>query len=467
MGSGDVPDVIQNVKFSESVQETMYIQTYVSGVSAGDHMTHDHIAIVSFANWSLLETMPGSTPNIQFDLSDNNVKNNHNDDRDVDEIVIDVGSPDTSFTSRPAPMLRDAKSEHELAESLRYINPFLAKRHADMQHPVYMREIMSSGSVCSLELSLRSLQGYVNRIAKVVDVGERGSLSLSRQSFAQSLSFKSPNRLSPMQQAGKMKFNRSNSVEVDDKLSGAIYLRIRDLRRLDFNLNPSEEPSFWVRKHAIMISIDPIRAVVMASRIIIIVPPGGMDKILDILERHLADCTADFRSSGKLSHNSLNADENEGQDEDMNQFEFTAIEAILATVSTLHNQQLKAMSDDATEALSYFDATSSISVILPFAVQVRGRSAYHFPPMRPFPVPHLAPAYPFVLLSHSHSPDHLHSSLIFEPILMPILTSTPHPHSHNRPHTTPHTQSTHLFHSPPLRKKCATSRTNCPSCVPV
>jgi hypothetical protein len=275
-------------------------------------------------------------------------------------------------------MLRDAKSEFELAESLRYINPFLAKRHADMQHPVYMREIMSSGSVCSLELSLRSLQGYVNRIAKVVDVGERGSLSLSRQSFAQSLSSqKSPSRLSPLQRAGKMKFNRSNSMEVDDndKLSGAIYLRIRDLRRLDFNLNPSEEPSFWVRKHAILISIDPIRAVVMASRIVIIVPPGGMDKILDILERHLAECTADFRSSsGKLSSNGLTADDDEVQNGDMDQFEFTAIEAILATVSTLHNQQLKAMSEEAMEALSYFDTTSSVSVILPFAVQVGGLS---------------------------------------------------------------------------------------------
>ncbi len=313
---------------------------------------------------------------MQFDLSGSNDNANHNDDRDVDEIIIDI-DPNSSVTSRPAPMLRDAKSEYELAESLRYINPFLAKRHADMQHPVYMREIMSSGSVCSLELSLRSLQGYVNRIAKVVDVGERGSLSLSRQSFVQSLSSqKSPSRLSPLQQAGKIKFNRSNSMEVDDndKLSGAIYLRIRDLRRLDFSLNPSEEPSFWVRKHAILISIDPIRAVVMASRIVIIVPPGGMDKILDILERHLAECTADFRSSGKLSSNGLTADDDEGQNGDMDQFEFTAIEAILATVSTLHNQQLKAMSEEAMEALSYFDTTSSMSVILPFAVQVGGLS---------------------------------------------------------------------------------------------
>ena len=66
--------------------------------------------------------------------------------------------------------------------------------------------------------------------------------------------------------------------------------------------------------------------------------------------------------------------ENEGDKHDSrhdSQFEITAFEAILATVSSLHNQQFKALNDEAQDALSYFDTTSTISVLLPFPVQVR------------------------------------------------------------------------------------------------
>ena len=52
------------------------------------------------------------------------------------------------------------------------------------------------------------------------------------------------------------------------------------------------------------------------------------------------------------------------------QFEITAFEGILATVSSLHNQQFKALNEEAQDALSYFDTTSTISVLLPFPVQV-------------------------------------------------------------------------------------------------
>lgn len=36
-----------------------------------------------------------------------------------------------------------------------------------------------------------------------------------------------------------------------------------------------------------MFSVDPIRAIIMGSRIVIIVPPGGMDQILEILEKYM------------------------------------------------------------------------------------------------------------------------------------------------------------------------------------
>ena len=206
---------------------------------------------------------------------------------DVEDIFVDV----TTTAPRLGSMIQlPQDSLAELTDSLQYINPFAAKRHADMHHPVYMREILATGKSCSLDLSLRQLQTGVNRAADNIDLG---AIDSTRHSFSDPSFAPSPHKTS--------KFSipfRSNTVEIMDSTDaslGAIHLRIRDLRRLDFNLNPSEEPSFWVRKHAVLISIDPIRAVVMASRIIIIVPPGGMDRILDILERHLADCAENNR----------------------------------------------------------------------------------------------------------------------------------------------------------------------------
>jgi hypothetical protein len=82
--------------------------------------------------------------------------------------------------------------------------------------------------------------------------------------------------------------HEGDDLDVDNiGTSAAINLRVRDLRRLDFIFHPTQEPSVWVRRHAVLFCLDPIRAVVMASRIIIIVPQGGMDQIMQILERYM------------------------------------------------------------------------------------------------------------------------------------------------------------------------------------
>ena len=81
------------------------------------------------------------------------------------EEVYDANRVDDMPTSKSA--WQTEATEWELAESLRYINPFAAKRHADMHQPVFMREVMSTGEASSLQMSLRKLQARVNRIAKM------------------------------------------------------------------------------------------------------------------------------------------------------------------------------------------------------------------------------------------------------------------------------------------------------------
>jgi hypothetical protein len=63
-------------------------------------------------------------------------------------------------------------------------------------------------------------------------------------------------------------------------------LRLRDLRRLDTVSNPNEEKSILIRRHAIIFAMDPIRAVVMAKRVILIVPDGA-DSLISILDQYM------------------------------------------------------------------------------------------------------------------------------------------------------------------------------------
>ena len=76
------------------------------------------------------------------------------------------------------------------------------------------------------------------------------------------------------------------------KKAGASKLKHRDLRRLEYQFNPLGEPSILVRRHAVLISLDPIRVIIMADRLIMIIPDGA-DSLLQVLDRHL-NCKFDF-----------------------------------------------------------------------------------------------------------------------------------------------------------------------------
>jgi hypothetical protein len=76
------------------------------------------------------------------------------------------------------------------------------------------------------------------------------------------------------------------AIEVSYDATGS--LRLRDLRRLDFQFNPNEERSVLIRRHAVLFAMDPIRAVVMSNRLILIVPDGA-DSLLSILDQYMKE----------------------------------------------------------------------------------------------------------------------------------------------------------------------------------
>ena len=123
-----------------------------------------------------------------------------------------------------------------VSQSLSYLNPFLARRATDKQQLVFMREVLATGEITSLEISLRHLLGCVNNVADSID--------------ARDLDGKDMKSFGIHSAESSLKFSTSrNSVNSTDIHSATINLRVRDLRRLDFHFNPKEEPSIWVRRY--------------------------------------------------------------------------------------------------------------------------------------------------------------------------------------------------------------------------
>lgn len=58
-------------------------------------------------------------------------------------------------------------------------------------------------------------------------------------------------------------------------------IQYKDLRRLDFTYTPIEdEPTILVRKDAVIISLDPIRAVITSDTIILFLPNSSSDHLI-------------------------------------------------------------------------------------------------------------------------------------------------------------------------------------------
>jgi hypothetical protein len=59
-------------------------------------------------------------------------------------------------------------------------------------------------------------------------------------------------------------------------------VQLRDIRRLDYTYYAHEEPFIFVRRHAVIFSFTPLRAIVMADMLIFFLPDGA-DEIITVL----------------------------------------------------------------------------------------------------------------------------------------------------------------------------------------
>jgi hypothetical protein len=128
-----------------------------------------------------------------------------------------------------------------------------------------MVEILSSGSSRYVGRSARSLMVYINSVA----INPMESI-VRRDDRLQAYSTKT-----------------LNPTNDEDTVVAAANLRLRDLRQLYNPVNPNEAYKISVRNKCVVISLDPFRTVVMADRIISLLPANNedhdnMSHILDI-----------------------------------------------------------------------------------------------------------------------------------------------------------------------------------------
>ena len=122
--------------------------------------------------------------------------------------------------------------------------------------------------------------------------------------------------------------------------SSLAWLHPRDLRKLDSSYSASNEPSIIVRRNVILLNFDPLRAIVLHDRLLLLVPDGADSVLLEIEHRLEEFCKAGSESMpSALDH------------DEKTPFELNAIESILSTLAALLDGEYAKLEPMVTETL--------------------------------------------------------------------------------------------------------------------
>jgi Mg2+ and Co2+ transporter CorA len=84
------------------------------------------------------------------------------------------------------------------------------------------------------------------------------------------------------------------SITHRERLGG--YLHPRDMRRLVTPFSATNEPELIVRRHVMLLNMDPLRAIVLRDRLLVLVP-NGADSILEQLEKRVSGGLKEMENS--------------------------------------------------------------------------------------------------------------------------------------------------------------------------
>lgn len=142
-----------------------------------------------------------------------------------------------------------------------------------------------------------------------------GKAPMNRSSSRQrSVSFETGPQSLPLNQFGSVRqpsegdeVGPGNAVTYRERLGG--YLHPRDMRRLVTPFSASNEPELIVRRHVMLLNFDPLRAIILRDRVLVLVPDGA-DSLLVNLETRVRGGSTEVEDSifGKDSRNNSSAE---------------------------------------------------------------------------------------------------------------------------------------------------------------
>lgn len=149
-----------------------------------------------------------------------------------------------------------------------------------------------------------------------------------------------------------------NVLDSDTDRNGMVsYLQHRDLRRLDFHYNDDTGPIVIVRRHAVLIAFDPLRAIIMSDRIILIVPDGA-DSLLTTLKISInewAQSMSTKKNEDTRKRSSSVTSVTSDNDEFYIPFESHAYEVIIAKNFALQLSEYDLMNNQIQQLLRHFN----------------------------------------------------------------------------------------------------------------
>jgi CorA-like Mg2+ transporter protein len=114
----------------------------------------------------------------------------------------------------------------------------------------------------------------------------------------------------PLSARSKGALPNSEPVTYRERLGG--YLHPRDMRRLVTPFSTSNEPELIVRRHAMLLNYDPLRAIILRDRLLVLVPDGA-DSLLAALEQRVRGGREAMENSvfGTAVHNNVYNDDDD------------------------------------------------------------------------------------------------------------------------------------------------------------
>jgi Mg2+ and Co2+ transporter CorA len=126
------------------------------------------------------------------------------------------------------------------------------------------------------------------------------------------------------------------------RFTGMREVQYHDLRHLESQFNVHEEPTVLVRRHAVLVSFNPLRAIVTANKILLIVP-NGADALLYLLHEHMHDMVEDETAISPSPEQRF-------------------YHAIFSTVVALHHQEYVHISSRVEKVLQRFKVLKTVTI---------------------------------------------------------------------------------------------------------